>query len=121
MYEGQFAADKQHGWGRIRYPDGREYEGCFVENRREGHGVMKYVDGRKEEGICQNNILTEACEIAAGLETDIIDDGLRENIRLRMPQGPVGAHGSWAEEGLDPNECGSPPRSRSATPAPSPR
>lgn len=39
---GDWAHDRKHGYGHLRYPSGNYYEGHFCDDQKEGHGTMHW-------------------------------------------------------------------------------
>jgi hypothetical protein len=38
VYIGMWKDNKMHGYGALRWPDGKRYEGEYVEDKKHGHG-----------------------------------------------------------------------------------
>ena len=47
---GEWSANKMHGEGEFRWPDGKKYKGTYIEDKKEGYGVFDWSDGRKYLG-----------------------------------------------------------------------
>jgi len=56
-HEGDFAADKENGWGTYFWLDGRYYEGRFACDRPNGPGVLIDADGASHPGIWKDGTL----------------------------------------------------------------
>jgi len=54
-YEGDWAEDKMHGFGRYTYTSGAVYTGQWVEGHMQGRGKMIYADGTSYEGEWSDN------------------------------------------------------------------
>jgi len=50
VYEGGFLKGKNHGKGKMTYPDGYSYVGDWKDGSREGQGVATYADGTTYTG-----------------------------------------------------------------------
>ena len=50
-YDGDVNADGQpHGYGVMKWTNGRRYEGKVRDGKPHGYGVMKWADGRRHRG-----------------------------------------------------------------------
>ena len=76
-YEGEWRADKEHGYGYRRFGDGREYFGEYAAGRPHGRGVLK-VEGTRFEGRFERGQLI-------GVVVATLPDG--RSVRGRMSGG----------------------------------
>uniref|UniRef100_A0A7S3YDZ5 MORN repeat-containing protein 5 n=1 Tax=Lotharella globosa TaxID=91324 RepID=A0A7S3YDZ5_9EUKA len=55
-YEGEWKANKKHGKGVFKYPNGDKYEGQWRNDQKTGQGVYTFKNGDKYEGKFANNM-----------------------------------------------------------------
>lgn len=58
-YQGETLNGRPHGFGTLRYGDGKVYTGHFVNGLRHGHGKLIVPDGQYFEGMFYNDSITE--------------------------------------------------------------
>ena len=56
VYEGEFASNKRHGYGKLYYANGEYYEGDFINDKLEGNGSYYFSNGDVWEGTFQNKM-----------------------------------------------------------------
>lgn len=54
-YSGDFVDDMMHGFGILKWPDGREYRGQFSEDKFDGDAIFVWADGRRYVGQYGND------------------------------------------------------------------
>ena len=42
-----------HGYGELKWEDGRLYQGNFLNDKKHGAGIFSWIDGRKYDGQWQ--------------------------------------------------------------------
>ena len=52
--QGEFAANKYHGYGTFTFPDGSVYEGSFENNQMHGKGLFTDAQGVEWKGKFYN-------------------------------------------------------------------
>ena len=56
LHQGEFEANKYHGYGSFRFPDGSVYEGSFKDNQMHGKGVYTDAHGVEWKGKFYNGV-----------------------------------------------------------------
>ena len=50
-YDGQFVADKKHGYGIYKWPDGRQFAGWWYKGKQHGFGSTTDKSGTVKYGL----------------------------------------------------------------------
>lgn len=56
LVQGEFEANKYHGYGSFTFPDGSVYEGSFKDNQMHGKGVYTDAQGVEWKGKFYNGV-----------------------------------------------------------------
>ena len=54
-YDGNWRANRRHGFGIFKWPSGAIFKGEFKNDRRNGKGEIKYSDGSQYDGEWRND------------------------------------------------------------------
>ena len=56
IYEGEFANDLKHGYGKLIWPDGKMYVGGWMHGKRHGIGSMSVNSTTAKRGEWHNGV-----------------------------------------------------------------
>jgi len=73
IYQGEFKKGKADGYGKFRWPSGKQYTGMWKNNNIDGTGVMTWPNGKKYVGSFAKNVYyTGVVTFANGSTLDYI-------------------------------------------------
>lgn len=75
VYKGEYKDDERDGYGEMYWTDGSCYQGEWIRGIQHGYGKMIFPDGTKKEGYFENNVYKVKVKISKDPSAPNIQEG----------------------------------------------